>query len=355
VTVTSSGATPLNLLILGSNVTVALSTTSPSTDQLVIVGNYDNVNIINGAVSTIDVYAVGIHDGVDVTTSSGKLTLVSTFFGSSDTVVVGAISGTGNLFDAFFTGFQPQSPTAVCPVDNLASGDTVSGGSAASGTYSATYNDTSSVNPTVPSPWVRTLLTPTIPCPFFSQTSVTFAPGLASAGFRVHLVNTYLPQADIAFDEGGVVFAQPGGVPVMIDGPAISAVQLNTGALTSVSIWFPVFVGTLPTDSGVSTTEISTRLISLDTVVLTPSTTLGVASNSNISLTITTPFAAAWGSYFESMTAFDENWTCSGPSAACNGPYTSGGPLGTVVLSIPTGTQLTDVNIQVATFAISLI
>jgi hypothetical protein len=141
----------------------------------------------------------------------------------------------------------------------------------------------------------------------------------------------------------------------MVDDPAISAVQLNGGGLASVSIWFPVFVGNISTDSGISTSEISTRLISLNTLTLSPSSTLSVVGNSNITLTVTSPFAAAWKGFFSSTTPFQSDWSCAGPSAACNGPYTQGGPLATVTLTLPTGTQLAYLNVQIATFAISLI
>jgi len=176
----------------------------------------------------------------------------------------------------------------------------------------------------------------------------------ASSGFNVHVVNTYLPQADVALDEGGVVIAQPGGVPTMLDPPEISAVQLTNGSYASFSVWLPIFVGNISYESGVSTTEITTRLLNLDTLSLSPSSTLSVKDHSSITLTIRSPFAGAWAGFFGSIADFASQYTCTGPSAVCNGPYSSGGPLANVVLTIPTGVVLNTLYIQIATFAITV-
>lgn len=175
-----------------------------------------------------------------------------------------------------------------------------------------------------------------------------------TAGLTVHLANTYSPADDVSFDQGGVVFAQPGGTPVMIDGPSISAFQATGGPITSVSIWVPQFIGNISTDSGLGTTEISTRLVSLSTLALTASSSLSIKDSSTITFSVTSPYVAAWAGFFNDTSPFGSDWTCT-PASVCDGNYRTGGALGTITLSIPTGTHLNVLDIQVATFSVTLI
>jgi hypothetical protein len=357
IAVATKGTAPMNLDIIGSNDSITLTMTTASVVNLVIDGNYDVLQITNSAVfSTVNVVEAGIHETTTIT-SAQDLTFLDSVYGGSDTFsapTFGSTTNTATNVNVYYVGFTATSTS--CPNDNVATTDTVSGGNL--GTYAATYNVTTTYNPHFISHWTQTgnvVAASAQQCPFYNTVATQYVLGQSSAGFDVHLVNTYLPQADVAFDEGGVVFAQPGGTPVMIDGPSISAVQLADGNIGSMSIWIPVFTGSFATDSGVSTAEISTRLISLNTVTLSPSTALGAAQSSNITLTVTSPFAAAWANFFNSTAPFENFWNCTGPSSACNGPYSFGGPLGTVILAIPTATQLDYLTIQVATFAITLI
>lgn len=357
IAVTASGSQALNLLLLGNfdKITVTLLTAA-STVNLTVIGNNDSLTISNSGLSSqVDLTEVGAYDSTSFSTAT-NLTYVASIYGLHDSVAAPAtaVSNAATSVTVYYIGFA--STSAVCPSDNLASSDSVSGSSTA-GSYIAIYNVSSPFTPTAVADWSQEglVVTPaSANCEFFSPSVVPLSLGGSAAGFTVHLFNTYLPQADVAFDEGGVVYAQSGGVPIMLDGPAISATEVGT-TVTSVSIWFPVFVGSLATDDGVSTAEVATQLLFLNTIDLTPSSGTWLAADSNIVLTIQTPYAAAWAGFFNSTAPFNTEWSCSGPAAACSGPYTSGGPLGTVTLTIPTGTQLTALNLQVATFSIALV
>ncbi|MGA8543213.1 MAG: hypothetical protein WB947_06745 [Thermoplasmata archaeon] len=344
-----------HLLVIGNNDTITVSSSAASTEVIEIVGNYDTVDVSNTNTLGLTVYAVGIHNEVDVTSSNNGMTLVATFFGSTDSVVLGTIGGTTQKFHVYFNGFQPWAPTEYCPVDNLAAtSDTVTGGT--SGTYSVTYNDTAAASIAPPAPWGGTSITPSILCPFYAHSVIPFNLAQGSAGFDVHFANTYIPPGDAAFDQGAVIYAQAGGIPAFIDPPSISATTGTGGAVTSVFFWVPVFVGVLSTDAGLSTAMVATRLLSVNTISLTPQSSLGIDNSTNIVVTIHTSFAQAWTNFFNTTTPFQNDWSCApAGSAPCTGTYASGGPFGTVVLTIPTGTLLDSLEIQLATFNVSLV
>jgi hypothetical protein len=357
--VISSGAAPLvNLNVIGNNDTVTFTQSTASNLNLVLDGNYDTLIVQNTAAvfSSVQLYESGLHDATSIT-GAQDLTFLSTVYGSTDTTAAPTTAATTNAatdVQVYYVGVTP--PTALCPTANQASTDSVSGGDL--GTYHSTYNVTSHYTPPVVLHWTQTgnvVAASLTSCPFYSVAATGYNLAPSSAGLNVHLINTYLPQADVAFDEGAVIYAQPGGIPLMIDSPGISVTQLGNGNLSSVSIWFPVFVGKLPIDSGVSTAEVAARLTSLNTLDLTPGTAQGIDPGQNITITIVTPFAAAWDGYFNSTVGLENDWSCSGPSVACNGPYSSGGPVATVTLSIPTSNYLNYVSIQVATFWVSMV
>ena len=358
ITVTASGSGPLDLFLLGSNDTVTLSLATATTAvQVIVLGSNDSLAITNTGLypSSVSLYEVGNYDANTFTIGT-NLSYVASIFGIHDTVAgaTTAHSNSATTDTVYFVGFT--STTTACPNDDFASSDTVSV-SSSEGSHIVTWNVSTSFTPTAVSHWTElvNIVTPaSANCPFFSSSTIPLSLGGSAAGFDVHLINTYVPSADIAFDEGGVVYTQLGGTPIMLDPPSISATVV-AGAVTALTIWFPAFTGSIATDSGVSTTEISTRLLSVDNIALTPSSGTWLALNSNIVLTILTPFAAAWAGYFNSTSPFESEWNCVGPTAACIGPYNTNGPLGTITLTVPTSSALVAVNIQVATFSIALV
>jgi hypothetical protein len=172
--------------------------------------------------------------------------------------------------------------------------------------------------------------------------------GAPGASFVVHLQNTYSPSAEVAFDQGAVVYAQPGSVPIFIDSPAV------TYSDSSLSLWIPVFKGTLPVESGLGTSDVIARLVSSDTFVF-PNTGLTLLLGSQVTVSLASPYWAAWVGFFESLPGLSGDVSCqylSGGScpAASAASYQPGGPVATVTVTIPA----TSLTLQVATFAISL-
>jgi len=346
---TSSSSLTMYVLIVGSNDSISLTLSASATAvHIIMVGNYDSVTFAAGSItsSTVSVYMVGNHDSISssaLTLSSGKL--FATYFGSNDSVALGTTTETGSgSVNVYFNGFVPVRPSSSCPVDNLASStDTVSAGTSSGSNFNVTYNDTTVSSGSVSSPWKGTFGTPSISCPFYSiLTLPERSSGTVGASFVIALKNTYTPPVEIAYDEGAVVLAQREGVPLMIVKPGITYVGGN------LSLWVPEFLGSVGTEVGTGTAELSVRLVSLLNVSL-PSGGLNLSGTTSVA--ITTPFAAAWYSYLNATSSLSGDVKCvPKTSAACAGPFAMNGPLGTVYVNV-TATVL---SLQLATYAIAL-
>jgi hypothetical protein len=360
ITVTASASNPLDLLVIGNNDTIPVTIPVTATFVNVFVfGNYDTTTFTAtgaGATDHVRLYEFGVHDVTTLIRSAG-LTFLGSIWGGTDSVAgpTTANSNGGTKVNVYFSGFN--SAGTACPVDNIATSDTVSG-SSTTGTYAAVWNVTTAFTPAAVADWTLTsqILAP-IPnaCPFFQQSAIPFNLARASAGFDVHLRNTYIPTGDVVFDQGAVIYAQSGGRAQMVDNPEISA-STNGGIFTSLSLWFPTFSASVPTDAGVSTTSLSARLVSVNTIYLTAQNVLGIENMTNVVITIHSPFVGAWESYLNSTGTFSNSYVClpaGGP--ACSGLYAPNGPMGTIVLTIPTTTQLDTLKIQIATFNITLV
>ncbi|MFY9716680.1 MAG: hypothetical protein WAK40_01920 [Thermoplasmata archaeon] len=192
-----------------------------------------------------------------------------------------------------------------------------------------------------------------------SSESVTFGlsgatPGLVDqvstgAAFYVLLHNTYAPVAEVAYDYGGVIFTQQDGIPAMIDPPSISIT--GTGAAKAATIWMPVFSSQVTSEGGTETAILSLRLTSVTTQTF-PSGGFTI-TGSKVTLSITTPYSAAWMEYFDASTTFAGDATCTpaaSPVCSPTGTYLTTGTSGTVKLVLPVST----VTLTVATFTIGL-
>jgi hypothetical protein len=190
-------------------------------------------------------------------------------------------------------------------------------------------------------------------CPFFARSPIPISnPGLAGEGIVIHLTNTYLPSGEVAYDEGGVIYAQYGGYPVMVDGPSI-ALTLVGGQVTSASLWFPSFSGPVGSAAGLDTETLELRLLHSQSVTATAtSPNLGIDPNLPISVKIYTPYAEAWVQYLTRNVGFTGLWSCT-PVRVCTGPYSPGISLGTVTITIPS-TFLTQLTVSTSTFSVAL-
>ena len=125
--------------------------------------------------------------------------------------------------------------------------------------------------------------------------------------------------------------------------------------ITQASLWIPEFVGPIPGEAGVGTTDFSFQLLGVQTVSV--SNTTGLSTAVPIVFTITTPYAGAWLQFINA-----HNWPFSGTcapvfpatSVACTGPYYDGAGLATVTFSIPAA-GLLSLSIETASFSVALL
>jgi len=157
-------------------------------------------------------------------------------------------------------------------------------------------------------------------------------PGSAATpvgSFVVQLRNTYAPPAEVAFEQGAVILAEPGSLPVFTVPPRIS---FSNNVL---SLFLPRFANAVGSESGTGTADVSLRLLSTGPVSL-PTSAYAFQSGSHVTITVVTPYAATWYAYFKTYTGLSSYLTCTGSNNVCTALYTASGTLGTVTLSIPT-------------------
>jgi len=351
---TASSSAPDSILIVGNNDTLTITMAGTSDVlRIVILGNNDVVTFAAGSwtTSTVTILIVGNFDTVNTGTNSmTSSALVVTSYGSHDVVSLGTTSLSSSSIRAYFNGFAAGNPSATCPVDNLAaSTDTVytNGSTSVSGTssFTVTWNDTSVNSGTAPpSPWSGTYGEPaSFACPFYTTVTIPQrSSGSAGASLVVYLRNTYTPGGEVGFDQGAVLYAQSNGMPLMLVNPSISFVG------GTLSVWEPEFLGTVGTEAGIGTAELSVRLVSLMSVNLPAA---GYSLSGATSLVVKTPFASAWMSYFNGTSSLAGHAVCVPVrSSACTGHFSFNGPLATVYLNV-TARAL---SIQVASYALTL-
>lgn len=114
-------------------------------------------------------------------------------------------------------------------------------------------------------------------------------------GLLVRLFNRYLPQTDVVFDQGAVIAQQLGGSPVMVSGPAFTITPVPSGF--AVAFTLIDLVGSLPTETGLTTAAVNTQVFTVSHVTLL--TGFGNARlTSFFYLNITTAYPAAWMNFF---------------------------------------------------------
>ena len=332
VTITVSASTSVVFDLLGNNDTVSMAvSTLPET--VLILGNDDTLTMTgSGTNSHPNILVVGNRDTVTTSALSGTNSIVATFYGTSEVFTPGVLSGTAH-FGVYFNGFNPLSPSATCPVDNLSSTDIVhqpTGGTS----FAVTYNNTVYSGSGTNGAWGVTYQIPTpFSCPFFSQAIQSVSNGLSppSAALIVQLRNTYAPSAEVAYDQGAVVYAQPGSIPIFYVPPPIA---FANGMLT---LFVPQFSGHVGSEAGVGTADVTLRLLSSQSFVV-PSNNFGFQNNSNIVITVKTPYAAAWAANLLGNSALAPYVTCAPISCVTMAKtlYYPGHALDTITITIPT-------------------
>ena len=350
---------PIYVQILGNNDTLTLSGGGGNKQISVnITGSYDSITAgsFPGGTRTVYIHVVGDHDTIPGDVAAGGNTMYVSFVGTADTFTV--VPGGGSNYYTYFTGFDALNPTSgSCPYGALAMTDAVTGYTAANG-QSANAHLTQSFNNSTAYPTWGNLTPssrwtihyhPVLPfaCPYVTQVQVPFTPAGLS-GFVVRLQNTYAPSAEVAYDQGTVVYAQPGSLPIFIVPPPIT---LASNVLTVFAPWF---ANTVSGESGVGTAEVSLRLLSTTSLDL-PANGFTFASGSAITVTVVSPYAAAWYAYFLAQSAFSPYVTCSGANSVCTSLYNPSGllSLGAVKLTIPTSGLSLDLTTGVFVVSVS--
>ena len=333
--------------VFGNNNTITISGGGSFVLVLDVVGDYNHVTSVSSTGgSSILIWLIGTGNTA-AQTCNGNCTLIVNIFGSDESFDGYNEKGASSSFTANVWGFNDSNPISpICPYGNLANTDTLNGSGSGKTSFNATYHTTGYTGNSTQGPWTNNWNTSgTTNCPDFFQLPVNLdlASG-ATSGFLVDLRNTYSPTATVAYDAGSVIYAQSGGYPIMQSPPAI------TYAGKTVFLWFPGFVRPIAGESGIGTAEMLARLSSINSMSFSPSTAFSIFPGTNVSIVIHTQFAMAWLSYYNSTAPFAGRATCTGPAAACIGPYEPGGPLGTVTIALPA----TSVAVTVASYDVDL-
>lgn len=366
ISLSASGSQTLYLQLIGNSNTLAVTDSSTGAEAIALFGNHDAVTLASTGSGLNVFYVYGSFDTITVSqhTSTGGMRVV--VYGANDKVVFPAVTSTPVLA-VYLTGFNATNPvSSLCPYANLSSTDSVTGFSSTTATLKETLNNSVGYynNQTAGTGWTVTYQNvPRTTCPYFATAHVNVkAGGVPGAAFAVHLRNTYAPVAEVAFDQGAIVYVQTGGTPTMYEAPLLQLKELNTthGSttyhnITQATLWIPEFLGQIPGESGVLTADFSFRLLGVQTVAV--SNTTGLATSTPVVFTITTPYAGAWLQFINA-----HNWpftaTCApvfpATSTACTGPYSDSTGLATVSFSIASS-GLSLLSIETASFAVSLI
>ncbi|MGP8076895.1 MAG: hypothetical protein ACLP8Y_09280 [Thermoplasmata archaeon] len=353
ITIAGISGMPTFIQILGSNDTLTLAAPDAGGNNPIsvnITGNYDTIaaGSFPGGASTIYIHVIGDHDVLNGDSASGGNTFYVSVIGTADTLAI--VPGSGSSYYTYFTGFDYLNPVSPsCPYGALAHNDSVTGftiaklTSANAHVYQTFNNSTSNPGNSVHNPSSRWSITnqtvAPFTCPFFSQAVQPISNGLSPprASLVVQLRNTYAPSAEVAFDQGAVVYAQPGSIPIFYVPPPIS---FANGILT---LFVPQFAGHLGSEAGVGTADITLRLLSSHSFVV-PSNSFGFQNSSNVVITIKTPYAAAWAANLVGNSALAPFVTCAPISCVTIAKtlYYPGHALDTITLSIPTAGLIFD-------------
>jgi len=347
ITVAGTGSAGAYYQFIGNHNTISMTGVGSGPTVVSVVGSYNTLSISTTGSSVILVNEYGNHDSVTFPTTTGSQYVKIVAYGTLDT-----FSGTGtgsDTFGVYFNGFNATAPTSSrCPYANLSSTDgATSFSETGSGGLTEYFNN-------VVGYWANhTLLSgagscpgnatgcwtshsrnvPTSTCPFFSAITLPVgSPTVAGSGFVVHLHNTYAPLAEVALDEGAVVFAQSSSVPVFILPPRI---YYSDGVL---EILLPQFSGAgarVSSQSGVGTADASLRLLYRTPLVL-PGAGYAFQNGTSLTITIASVYAAAWYAYFQASSTLAPFVTCTGAASVCTALYYPNGPVGTVKIVLPT-------------------
>ncbi len=300
--------------ITGNNDTITIDWTGGDTGFVNFVINGSNDNII---------YNKG---GSDTTSPTAQFL----FYGQYDVFNFNpsgshASRGGMSLFVEFI-----GSQSLICPYGNYSNTDRVgalaSGGSNiamsvvwwnalgyVSGPHTQTYPGGGSSNESIR--WYNA--SGPVGCAFTKQYASNYENSFGS-GVLVRLYNHYLPQTDVVYDQGAVIESEVGGLSQMVSGPALTFTRVPQGY--SVALTLVDLVGAMPSETGVTTAAVSTKVLSVSSVTL--ETGFGVSRlGSEIYVNVTTAYPNAWMTYFEGTTGIVPGGPACTSSVAYPAPY----------------------------------
>ena len=297
VTISGSGDS-LFYNLTGSNDTLTLTWSGPNavTGVVVLNGSNDSVTFKKSA--------------TDVASPSFSFT----FYGQTDKFTLtpsGSHSGPGGTRVA--VGFI-GTLGGLCPWGNLSATDTLgafgNGGTFVNvtTTWWNSLGDRTGPHSKAYGSGIATYQNSTgsMGCAFTNAFPTTFT-AQENGGILVHLFNHYIAPALVAFDQGAVVAQEAGGGSIMVDPPAISVSNIQQGTVGSITLENLVMAPS--TESGLSTASVMSRVLSATHVTLVG--TSAQALTAPITLTITTLFPDAWWAFFQTLpTAFPAGATC---------------------------------------------
>jgi hypothetical protein len=168
------------------------------------------------------------------------------------------------------------------------------------------------------------------PCPFATLYSSTYSgqAGGTIAGFVVHLYNRYSAPVDVAYENGGVVFAQPGAGSAMVGAPPLAVTTAPTGrgaALTLVLFVAPV--GQLEAGTGTAAVVAQVTGVATETIGGANLVSAGNFISGDVTFSVTTAYPAAWKQFFSNQTSvFDAIGTFCQASFAIHAPNSCWNP-----------------------------
>ncbi len=355
VTAAGNGGGFQQIGIYGSHDNATLSVGGGTVENITIIGNYDNVTLYGTGNQNYNVLMVGNRDNFTAILKNGASNLVNVYgWGTNLTVNPGG----GGVFRVYYTGFIATTSTGLCPMDDFARNtDNVtspSGNNKPNGFV--TFNDTAGPVRNFTDPiwapfWTLNYTRPTaFPCIFYATYRASAISGLLPASLVVALLNEYGPYAEVALDQGAIVYAQSGAVATMVDPPPINF----NPASGQATVWAPAFLNPVRTQQGTGTSVVTLSQM-VSQVYRFPAGSWFVNPAKPLRLSYQTPYYTAWMTYFCSNPTYSltavlnltvggvpVSQTCSqylapgtGHSSDIYVPYTAGGVLGLVTVIVP--------------------
>ncbi len=355
-----------DVTLIGSNNRMWVTGTGGSNQKIVIYGNNNQLHLNATSQQLVTANVTGNRNSIFVKNTPGTSSVV---YAEAMGEYTNFTAGRGGYYNVTYTGFNFMTHLSpFCPYDNVANRNHVTPIPTEYAKYvtaNVTYNDTElsgfTTRENTTTHWHYAYLYKPTTCYGFAHFTARVLAGLEAASLVVHLENRYAPAAEVAMDQGAVIYAQPGGIPFMVDPPPL------TYSPGYVAIWLPAFYNGFGPESGTGTTALSiSQLVSQSYTF--PGGGWVVNPGQKLVLTYHTPYYVAWMNFlcgasspfgqFAKLTldnvsgAWPGPWGCDQATTPWNFTqiYEPSGPMGSITISLPVS-QDTVVSIRLGVFA----